>query len=185
MVAPRAAPEVKYRCPPSAGHHPYGLLRRSRGHRRKPERWKQFGLEVAAGLVRHLCHELGEQSSLNLRADALGRFRHGRLQLVGGHRHDVPDARDQDVGERGCRSHNVGVVGRARRQTWVRSAGPARKANTSDTVYAEMAELGVVLRSREPKGVAEETAFAYKDIESIMAASASLVRRPSGSRRWV
>ena len=52
----------------------------------------------------------------------------------------------------------------------------ARKAKTSDEVYAEMAELGVVLRSSEPKGVAEEAAFAYKDIESVMAASASLVR---------
>ena len=39
-----------------------------------------------------------------------------------------------------------------------------------------LAELGVVLRSSEPKGVAEEAAFAYKDIESVMAASASLVR---------
>ncbi len=52
----------------------------------------------------------------------------------------------------------------------------ARKSKTSDEVYAEMAELGVVLRSSEPKGVAEEAAFAYKDIESVMAASASLVR---------
>jgi hypothetical protein len=38
-----------------------------------------------------------------------------------------------------------------------------------------MAELDVVLRSSEPKGVAEGAAFAYKDIESVMA-SASLVR---------
>ena len=45
---------------------------------------------------------------------------------------------------------------------------------------AEVAELGVVLRSSEPKGVAEEAAFAYKDIESVMAASVSLVGRPSG-----
>ena len=52
----------------------------------------------------------------------------------------------------------------------------ARKAKTADTVYADMAELGVVLRSSGPKGVAEEAAFAYKDIESVMAASASLVR---------
>ena len=48
-------------------------------------------------------------------------------------------------------------------------------------VYAEMAELGVVLRSSEPKGVAEEAAFAYKDIESVMAASASLVRPASSA----
>ena len=52
----------------------------------------------------------------------------------------------------------------------------ARKAKSSDEVYAEMAELGVVLRSSEPGSVAEEAAFAYKDIESVMAASASLVR---------
>jgi tRNA-splicing ligase RtcB len=52
----------------------------------------------------------------------------------------------------------------------------ARKAKTSDAVYAEMEALGVVLRSSEPKDVAEEAAFAYKDIESVMAASASLVK---------
>ncbi len=52
----------------------------------------------------------------------------------------------------------------------------ARKAKSSDEVYAEMASLGVALRSSEPKGVAEEAAFAYKDIESVMAASTSLVR---------
>jgi tRNA-splicing ligase RtcB len=52
----------------------------------------------------------------------------------------------------------------------------ARKSKTSKEVYDEMAALGVVLRSSEPKGVAEEAAFAYKDIESVMAASASLVR---------
>ena len=52
----------------------------------------------------------------------------------------------------------------------------ARKAKTSREVYDEMSTLGVVLRSSDPKGVAEEAAFAYKDIESVMAASASLVR---------
>ena len=52
----------------------------------------------------------------------------------------------------------------------------ARKSKTSKEVYDEMATLGVVLRSSDPKGVAEEAAFAYKDIESVMAASASLVR---------
>ena len=56
------------------------------------------------------------------------------------------------------------------------SRNAARNAKTSDAVYAEMAELGVVLRSSERKGVAEEAAFAYKDIESVMAASESLVR---------
>jgi len=52
----------------------------------------------------------------------------------------------------------------------------ARKAKTSKEVYAEMASLGVALHSGDPKTVAEEAAFAYKDIESVMAASASLVR---------
>jgi tRNA-splicing ligase RtcB len=52
----------------------------------------------------------------------------------------------------------------------------ARKAKTSREVYDEMAALGVVLRSSEPRGVAEEAAFAYKDIDAVMAASASLVR---------
>jgi tRNA-splicing ligase RtcB len=52
----------------------------------------------------------------------------------------------------------------------------ARRARTSDEVYAEMAAIGVVLRSSEPGAVAEEAAFAYKDIETVMASSASLVR---------
>jgi tRNA-splicing ligase RtcB len=52
----------------------------------------------------------------------------------------------------------------------------ARKGKTSREVYAEMAALGVALHSGDPKTVAEEAAFAYKDIESVMAASASLVR---------
>jgi len=52
----------------------------------------------------------------------------------------------------------------------------ARKGKTSEEVYAEMASLGVALHSGDPKMVAEEAPFAYKDIESVMAASASLVR---------
>jgi tRNA-splicing ligase RtcB len=56
------------------------------------------------------------------------------------------------------------------------SRSAARKSKTSKEVYDEMAALGVALRSSDPKGVAEEAAFAYKDIESVMAASASLVR---------
>jgi len=52
----------------------------------------------------------------------------------------------------------------------------ARKSKTAEAVYAEMADLGVVLHSGDPKTVAEEAAFAYKDIESVMAASTSLVR---------
>jgi RNA-splicing ligase RtcB len=53
---------------------------------------------------------------------------------------------------------------------------PSATIKRAAPAYAEMAELGVVLRSSEPKGVAEEAAFAYKDIDSVMAASASLVR---------
>jgi tRNA-splicing ligase RtcB len=52
----------------------------------------------------------------------------------------------------------------------------ARKSKTSKEVYDEMAELGVALHSGDPMTVAEEAAFAYKDIESVMTASASLVR---------
>ena len=56
------------------------------------------------------------------------------------------------------------------------SRAAARKSKTSTEVYDDMGSLGVVLRSSDPKGVADEAAFAYKDIESVMAASASLVR---------
>src|SRR5690242_21550841 len=52
----------------------------------------------------------------------------------------------------------------------------ARKAMTSKEVYAEMASLGVALHSGDPKTVAEEAPFAYKDIETVMAASVDLVR---------
>src|SRR5204863_2123507 len=52
----------------------------------------------------------------------------------------------------------------------------ARKSKTSREVYDEMAALGVALLSGDPATVAEEAAFAYKDIETVMAASASLVK---------
>jgi tRNA-splicing ligase RtcB (3'-phosphate/5'-hydroxy nucleic acid ligase) len=52
----------------------------------------------------------------------------------------------------------------------------ARKLKTSRAVYDETAALGVALLSGDPKSVAEEAAFAYKDIEAVMAASTSLVR---------
>ena len=52
----------------------------------------------------------------------------------------------------------------------------ARKSKTSREVYEEMAALGVSLLSGDPKTVAEEAPFAYKDIEAVMAASTSLVR---------
>jgi tRNA-splicing ligase RtcB (3'-phosphate/5'-hydroxy nucleic acid ligase) len=52
----------------------------------------------------------------------------------------------------------------------------ARKGKTSREVFDEMASLGVALHSGDPKTVAEEAAYAYKDIEAVMAASTSLVR---------
>jgi tRNA-splicing ligase RtcB len=52
----------------------------------------------------------------------------------------------------------------------------ARKSKTSTEVFAEMAAIGVALRSGDPKTVAEEAPFAYKDIETVMASSADLVR---------
>ena len=51
-----------------------------------------------------------------------------------------------------------------------------RILDAAEELFAEMAELGVVLHSGDPKTVAEEAAFAYKDIETVMAASADLVR---------
>jgi len=56
------------------------------------------------------------------------------------------------------------------------SRSAARKGKTSDEVYAEMAKLGVTLLSGDPGTVAEEAAFAYKDLEAVMAASTSLAR---------
>jgi RNA-splicing ligase RtcB len=56
------------------------------------------------------------------------------------------------------------------------SRAATRNSRTPGGVYAEMARLGVVLLSGEPETVAEEASFAYKDIEAVMAASASLVR---------
>lgn len=52
----------------------------------------------------------------------------------------------------------------------------ARRATSSDEVRAEMRSLGVALRSGDPRAIAEEAPFAYKDIEAVMAASASLAR---------
>ena len=56
------------------------------------------------------------------------------------------------------------------------SRGAARKQMTSAKLFDEMRRLGVLLYSGEPKTAAEEAPFAYKDIESVMAASADLVR---------
>jgi tRNA-splicing ligase RtcB len=52
----------------------------------------------------------------------------------------------------------------------------ARRSATADEVYAAMDRLGVALHAGDRKGVAEEAAFAYKDIDAVMAASASLTR---------
>jgi tRNA-splicing ligase RtcB len=52
----------------------------------------------------------------------------------------------------------------------------AKRAKTSEEVFAEMAAWGIEFISNEPKSAAEEAAFAYKDIESVMAQSADLVR---------
>jgi tRNA-splicing ligase RtcB len=52
----------------------------------------------------------------------------------------------------------------------------ARRAMTSNEVFAEMTELGVAIHTGDPRSVAEEAPLAYKDIESVMAASESLVR---------
>jgi tRNA-splicing ligase RtcB len=56
------------------------------------------------------------------------------------------------------------------------SRGAARKQMTSAKLFDEMRRLGVLLYSGEPKTAAEEAPFAYKDIETVMAASADLVR---------
>lgn len=52
----------------------------------------------------------------------------------------------------------------------------ARSRKTSDEVYAEMKKIGVELLCSSPRDVAEEAAFAYKDIDEVMAASADLIR---------
>jgi tRNA-splicing ligase RtcB len=52
----------------------------------------------------------------------------------------------------------------------------ARRLKRSDEVFAEMAEWGIEFVSNEPATAAEEAAFAYKDIEDVMARSVDLVR---------
>jgi tRNA-splicing ligase RtcB len=52
----------------------------------------------------------------------------------------------------------------------------AKRAKTSAQVFEEMAAWGIEFISNEPRTAAEEAAFAYKDIESVMALSADLVR---------
>jgi tRNA-splicing ligase RtcB (3'-phosphate/5'-hydroxy nucleic acid ligase) len=52
----------------------------------------------------------------------------------------------------------------------------AKRAKTAAEVFEEMAGWGIEFISNEPKTAAEEAAFAYKDIELVMAQSADLVR---------
>jgi tRNA-splicing ligase RtcB len=52
----------------------------------------------------------------------------------------------------------------------------AKRAKSSEDVFAEMAAWGIEFISNEPRTAAEEAAFAYKDIEAVMALSADLVR---------
>jgi tRNA-splicing ligase RtcB len=76
----------------------------------------------------------------------------------------------------------VGLGNRASFQTCQHGAGralgrhEAMRRKSSAEVYAEMAALGVELLSGEPRTAAEEAAFAYKDIDAVMTASADLVR---------
>jgi tRNA-splicing ligase RtcB len=52
----------------------------------------------------------------------------------------------------------------------------AKRLKSSAEVFAEMADWGIEFVSNEPKSAAEEAAFAYKDIDEVMALSADLVR---------
>jgi tRNA-splicing ligase RtcB len=52
----------------------------------------------------------------------------------------------------------------------------AKRLKSPEEVFAEMADWGIEFVSNEPKTAAEEAAFAYKDIDEVMALSADLVR---------
>lgn len=52
----------------------------------------------------------------------------------------------------------------------------AKRLKSAAEVFEEMAGWGIEFISNEPRTAAEEAAFAYKDIESVMALSADLVR---------
>jgi tRNA-splicing ligase RtcB len=52
----------------------------------------------------------------------------------------------------------------------------AKRLKSPEQVREEMAAWGIEFVSNEPRSSAEEAAFAYKDIELVMAASADLVR---------
>lgn len=57
-----------------------------------------------------------------------------------------------------------------------RSRAATRKMLTLDEMNAGLTEAGVVLVTPDREGVIDEAAIAYKDIESVMAASADLVK---------
>jgi hypothetical protein len=71
---------------------------------------------------------------------------------------DVQRVREPGQEIRFCRTGMA--CGRAMSRT------AARKGKSSGDVYAEMDRLGVVLLSSEPETVAEEAAYAYKDIDA-------------------
>lgn len=52
----------------------------------------------------------------------------------------------------------------------------ARAKETSEQVLADMEKLGIALLCGDPKEVAEEAPYAYKDIDAVMAASVDLIR---------
>jgi len=52
----------------------------------------------------------------------------------------------------------------------------ARKAMSSGELFDEMERLGVLIHSGDPRTASEEAPFAYKDIETVMAASTDLIR---------
>jgi tRNA-splicing ligase RtcB len=52
----------------------------------------------------------------------------------------------------------------------------AKRLKSPEEVRAEMAAWGIEFISNQPRTAAEEAAFAYKDIDAVMAASADLVR---------
>jgi len=57
-----------------------------------------------------------------------------------------------------------------------RSRGETRRAVSLAAMEAQMAEAGVQLVTPDPAKVTDESSFAYKDIEAVMAASADLIR---------
>lgn len=57
-----------------------------------------------------------------------------------------------------------------------RSRAATRRTVTLEQMEAQMADAGVVLVTPDPAKVTDESSFAYKDIEEVMAASADLIK---------